>query len=192
MAKMFYTAKEAAQEVGCREEDLEELMKEGKLRQFRDAENVHYKKEDIDELPSSEDFEHWMERARQKAQIIKLRLQEEADSNDTSLGSELLEEIYEGREDDDGCIVDLNRVPRDSVADSVDEDECTLEEARAAVESIDDFHKSISKVLQHQLTTVEHFYRKTTAEAAKAQTWGIIAVVCALVSVLAAAAAALR
>ncbi|MBI4717711.1 MAG: helix-turn-helix domain-containing protein [Planctomycetes bacterium] len=50
MAKMFYTAKEAAQRLGKTEADLKELVKKGQLREFRDAGAVNFKVEEIDTL----------------------------------------------------------------------------------------------------------------------------------------------
>jgi len=50
MAKMFYTASEAAERIGSTEDALTDLVKEGKLREFRDGATVNYKVEDIDPL----------------------------------------------------------------------------------------------------------------------------------------------
>ncbi len=50
MAKMFYTATEAAEKLGKTEDDLKALAREGKLREFRDAGKVNYKTADIDRL----------------------------------------------------------------------------------------------------------------------------------------------
>jgi hypothetical protein len=52
MAKMFYSAKEAAAKLGKSEEDLKGLVRAGKLREFRDAGSVNYKVEDVDKLAS--------------------------------------------------------------------------------------------------------------------------------------------
>lgn len=52
MAKMFYSAKEAAAKLGRSEEDLKGLVREGKLREFRDAGSVNYKVDDVDKLAS--------------------------------------------------------------------------------------------------------------------------------------------
>lgn len=48
MAKMFYNAKEAAAKLGRSEEQLKELVREGKLREFRDAGSINYKVADVD------------------------------------------------------------------------------------------------------------------------------------------------
>lgn len=53
MAKMFYTAKEAAKLLGKTEDGLKDLVREGKLREFRDAGSVSYKVEDIETLGGS-------------------------------------------------------------------------------------------------------------------------------------------
>lgn len=50
MAKMFYTAKEAARQLGKTEEDLKDLVRKGTLREFRDAGHVNYKVNDVDAL----------------------------------------------------------------------------------------------------------------------------------------------
>ena len=48
MAKMFYTAAEAADKLGKTEDDLKGLARAGQLREFRDAGSINYKIEDID------------------------------------------------------------------------------------------------------------------------------------------------
>lgn len=50
MAKMFYSAKEAAEKLGKSENDLKDLVRAGKLREFRDAGTVNYKVSDVDAL----------------------------------------------------------------------------------------------------------------------------------------------
>ena len=50
MAKMFYSAKEAAERLGRSEEELKSLVRDGKLREFRDAGSVNYKVGDVDGL----------------------------------------------------------------------------------------------------------------------------------------------
>ncbi len=59
MAKMFYTAQEAAKKLGKSEEKLKDLVRQGTLREFRDAGQVNYKVEDIDRMagPSVDDAE---------------------------------------------------------------------------------------------------------------------------------------
>lgn len=48
MAKMFYSAKEAAQRLNKSEDDLKALVRAGALREFRDSGGVNYKVEDVD------------------------------------------------------------------------------------------------------------------------------------------------
>ncbi len=50
MAKMFYTAAEAAERLGKTEDEIKELVRAGTLREFRDAGSVSYKVEEVDEL----------------------------------------------------------------------------------------------------------------------------------------------
>ncbi len=50
MAKMFYTASEAAERLGKTEDQLKDLVRAGKLREFRDAGMASYKAEDIDAI----------------------------------------------------------------------------------------------------------------------------------------------
>jgi len=50
MAKMFYTAAEAAEKLGKTEDDLKALARQGQLREFRDAGTINYKVDDIDKL----------------------------------------------------------------------------------------------------------------------------------------------
>lgn len=50
MAKMFYSAEQAAQKLGKTVEDLQKLVRSGKIREFRDGDAIHYKVEDVDKL----------------------------------------------------------------------------------------------------------------------------------------------
>ncbi len=50
MAKMFYSAQEAAEKLGRSEDQLKTRVREGKLREFRDAGTVNYKIEEVDAL----------------------------------------------------------------------------------------------------------------------------------------------
>jgi len=50
MAKMYYTLEEAQQRLSMTEEQVRQLVRDGKLREFRDAGKLHYKVEDIDAL----------------------------------------------------------------------------------------------------------------------------------------------
>lgn len=53
MAKMFYSAGEAAQKLGKTEEELKILVRNGELREFRDAGSVNYKVGDVDAMMPS-------------------------------------------------------------------------------------------------------------------------------------------
>ena len=55
MAKMFYSAKEAAQKLDKTVDQLKSMVRSGTLREFRDAGQVNYKVEDIDALAGPAD-----------------------------------------------------------------------------------------------------------------------------------------
>jgi excisionase family DNA binding protein len=50
MAKMFYTAEEAAAKLGVTEEGLKQLVSENKLREFRDGSRVMFKVDQVDKI----------------------------------------------------------------------------------------------------------------------------------------------
>ena len=50
MAKMFYSAKEASERLGKSADELKALVREGKLREFRDADRVNYKVSDVEAI----------------------------------------------------------------------------------------------------------------------------------------------
>ncbi|MDH3583020.1 MAG: excisionase family DNA-binding protein [Phycisphaerae bacterium] len=50
MAKMFYTVEEAAQKLGLSEPDIQKMVEDGKLQQFRDRDQVMFKREQVDEM----------------------------------------------------------------------------------------------------------------------------------------------
>lgn len=54
MAKLFYSAAEAAEKLGQTEDELKALVREGKLREFRDGDSFNYKVGDVDELVEDE------------------------------------------------------------------------------------------------------------------------------------------
>jgi hypothetical protein len=54
MGKMFYTAEEAAAKLGKSEAELKDLVRSGKLREFRDAGTFNYRVEDVDKLAPAE------------------------------------------------------------------------------------------------------------------------------------------
>ena len=53
MAKTFYSAQEAAERLGKTEDELKGLVREGELREFRDAGSVTYKASDVDAIAPS-------------------------------------------------------------------------------------------------------------------------------------------
>jgi len=55
MAGMFYSLQEALDRLNKTEEELQQLVDDGKLREFRDGPNVLYKVEEIEELASEAD-----------------------------------------------------------------------------------------------------------------------------------------
>jgi excisionase family DNA binding protein len=52
MAGMFYSLKEAAEKLNITEEQVRELAKQGKIREFRDGSNLLFKIEEVEELMS--------------------------------------------------------------------------------------------------------------------------------------------
>jgi len=50
MAKMFYSAQEAAARLSKTEEQLKDLVRAGQLREFRDADTINYKVEDVEAM----------------------------------------------------------------------------------------------------------------------------------------------
>jgi excisionase family DNA binding protein len=50
MAGMFYSLKEAAQKLGIAEDQIKQLAKDGKLREFRDGSNLLFKVEEVNAL----------------------------------------------------------------------------------------------------------------------------------------------
>jgi len=50
MAKSFYSADEASAKLGVSADELANLVRSGKIREFRDAGTVHYKAQDVDKL----------------------------------------------------------------------------------------------------------------------------------------------
>ncbi len=53
MAKMYYTLEEAIAKLGCNEDALKQAVRDGDLREFRDAGSVNYKADEIDALAVS-------------------------------------------------------------------------------------------------------------------------------------------
>lgn len=50
MAKMFYNVEEASSKLGTTEDGLKEMVRAGKLREFRDADSFNYKVEEVDKI----------------------------------------------------------------------------------------------------------------------------------------------
>ena len=50
MAGMFYSLKETAQRLGKTEDQVKQLAKDGKLREFRDGSNLLFKIEEVNAL----------------------------------------------------------------------------------------------------------------------------------------------
>ncbi|MHC5108285.1 MAG: helix-turn-helix domain-containing protein [Planctomycetota bacterium] len=50
MAKTFYSAAEAAELLGKNEDDLKAMVRDGKLREFRDAGNINFKVDEVDKI----------------------------------------------------------------------------------------------------------------------------------------------
>jgi excisionase family DNA binding protein len=55
MAGMFYSSQEAAEKLSKTEDELKQLVKEGKLREFRDGANVLFKVDEVENLMSESD-----------------------------------------------------------------------------------------------------------------------------------------
>ncbi|NOT02612.1 MAG: hypothetical protein HOP29_18555, partial [Phycisphaerales bacterium] len=53
MAKMFYKIEEAIQKLRCDEAALKKAVRDGKLREFRDAGTTNYKVDEIDKLAAT-------------------------------------------------------------------------------------------------------------------------------------------
>jgi len=54
MAKMFYTMKEAAEQLGVDQEKVQEMASNGELQQFRDRDKIMFKREQVDKLAGVE------------------------------------------------------------------------------------------------------------------------------------------
>jgi hypothetical protein len=50
MANMYYSQEEVLQKLGCTEDQLREMVRSGKLREFRDAGKMTYQREEVDKL----------------------------------------------------------------------------------------------------------------------------------------------
>jgi len=54
MAGMFYSIQETAEKIGVTEDDVKQLARDGKLREFRDGENIMFKVEEVDKIHNRE------------------------------------------------------------------------------------------------------------------------------------------
>src|SRR5687768_3061634 len=52
MAKMFYTMEETKASLGRNEEDIKQLAREGRLREFRDGPRLMFKADQVEQLKS--------------------------------------------------------------------------------------------------------------------------------------------
>jgi hypothetical protein len=52
MAKMYYNQEEAMARLGCSEDELRDMVRSGKLREFRDAGKLNYRVEEVDKVSS--------------------------------------------------------------------------------------------------------------------------------------------
>lgn len=54
MAGMFYSIQETAEKLGITEDEVKQLAKDGKLREFRDGENIMFKVDEVDNIHDQE------------------------------------------------------------------------------------------------------------------------------------------
>jgi excisionase family DNA binding protein len=94
MAKPFYTIEEVCQKLGKSQEEIRAMVREGRLREFRDAGKIFFKAEDVDRLgrgagPSADSGEITLEPVDERLPSLS----EVASSGGTSvIGLEPLEE----------------------------------------------------------------------------------------------------
>ncbi|MCK5225254.1 MAG: hypothetical protein KAQ89_00910 [Planctomycetes bacterium] len=91
MAGMFYSLQEAAKKLNKTQEQVKELVKEGKLREFRDGSNLLFKIDEVDSLASgtaileSEETRLEEESPKDEGELLL----ETNEDEDTAAGSEL-------------------------------------------------------------------------------------------------------
>lgn len=93
MAGMFYSRQETAEKLNISEEQVDELVKEGKLREFRDGANVLFKVEEVEALMSGAGStvpEGAPAEPKKEAEADEISLAAEA-GEDTAGGEELME-----------------------------------------------------------------------------------------------------
>lgn len=57
MAKMFYTLEEAAAKLGVSEDRIKDMAGEGQLQQFRDRDNLMFKRDQVDSMANTTDLD---------------------------------------------------------------------------------------------------------------------------------------
>lgn len=92
MAKMFYTLAEAIEKLGCSEDEVRQFVKDGKLREFRDAGKINFKVAEIDALPPVGSAKP---KAKPGAKPSEAPMDTSADSSDDLAGDSLLDLISE-------------------------------------------------------------------------------------------------
>ena len=92
MAKMFYTLAEATEKLGCSEDEVRQLVKDGKLREFRDAGKINFKVSEIDALPPVGSSKP---EVKPEAKPSEAPVDTSADSSDDLAGDSLLDLISE-------------------------------------------------------------------------------------------------
>ncbi|MDD5458601.1 MAG: hypothetical protein PHF37_04345 [Phycisphaerae bacterium] len=103
MAGMFYSLEEVVEKLGKTTEDIEKLVREGKLREFQDGPNVLFKVDEVDALsgeidladtekaePTEVEPDDWIALAETSSEIPAI--------DESALGGELLKEESEGVE----------------------------------------------------------------------------------------------
>lgn len=76
MAKQFYSISEASNKLKCTEEQLKAIVREGKLREYRDAGKVNYRVDEVERLA-----------AKEGSSVVDLALGENEPSPDMGLSS---------------------------------------------------------------------------------------------------------
>ncbi len=92
MAGMFYSLKETAQQLGKTEDQVKRLVKEGKLREFRDGANLLFKIDEVNSL-QSEGVDMALDDIALDGEAMESLELEEAPAADES--ADILEEIPE-------------------------------------------------------------------------------------------------
>ena len=106
MAKPFYSIEEVCEKLGKTQDQVRKLVREGSLREFRDAGKIFFKAEDVDQLAGSgkktpEQFEPLLDAVDDKPEVPRSRDPELATPSLPSGGTSIigLEPIEEEEED---------------------------------------------------------------------------------------------